>query len=184
MIALVFDTETSGLIGNHILAHEKQPEIIDFYGCMVDLTTGEILSEIDQLFKPKKQITQEITKITGLVNDDLKDAKTFAECAADIRAIIESAPAVIAHNLSFDMEMLDLEYERIGHEPLRWPQPKALRQICTVERTIHIRGYRMGLQVMYDFLFGENFKEAHRAKPDAMATLRCACELFKRGELV
>lgn len=179
MIAFAFDTETTGLIDNHVLRLEMQPEIIEFYGCFVDLSAGEILIEMDFQFKPRYGVPEDTTKITGLTAEDLADAPPFSTSALAIRTAIETSGTVIAHNLSFDMEMLALEFERIPLPPLKWPALK----ICTVEQTIHLKGFRLGLNNLHELLFGEPFKEAHRAKTDVMATVRCACELFKRGEI-
>lgn len=179
MHAFVFDTETSGLIDNHTMPLDKQPEIIEFYGATLDLDTGEVLDEIDTLIKPRREITDEITKITGIENDDLKDALPFSAHAPRIRRAIGTADAAIAHNLSFDKEMLEIECERLGGIELKWPA----RMICTVEQTIHLKGYRLSLQALHELLFGEPFKEAHRAKTDVQALVKCTVELFRRGEI-
>ena len=178
MIAFIFDTETSGLIDNRVLPIEKQPELVEFYGCSVDLASGEVLSELDTLVRPKRPVSDEITRITGLTNEDLVAAPSFEEVADRIAAAIEGSPRVLAHNLSFDMEMIDLEFERIGRK-IAWPR----RKICTVEATVHISGFRQSLTGLHTALFGEGFPSAHRARNDVAALVRCAVELFRRGEL-
>jgi DNA polymerase-3 subunit alpha len=42
----------------------------------------------------------------------------------------------------------------------------------------------MKLADLHEFLFGEGFEDAHRAKSDVMATVRCFIELCKRGDIV
>lgn len=177
MIALIFDTETSGLVYNHTLKLNKQPEVIEFYGAVVDLATGEVFDEVSQLIKPAITLPEEQLKHTPISNEMLKDAPRFAEVADKIRTIIEGAPTAIAHNLSFDMEMIGIEFERIGQE-VAWPPG-----ICTVEQTVHLKGYRLGLTNLHTFLFGKPFDDTHRAKPDTEALIRCCIELFKRGML-
>lgn len=177
MKALIFDTETSGLVENHTIKLEKQPEIIEFYGVIMDLETGEQFQELDLLIKPKFEISDEITRITSITNAMLASALSFEKLHDLIAKLIEEAPLVIAHNLSFDQEMIDLEFERLDLV-LEWPRP-----LCTVEATIHLKGFRLSLSALHETLFGEPFAGAHRAKVDVQALARVCVELFKRGEI-
>lgn len=178
MIAFVFDTETTGLIENRTVKEDKQPEIIEFYGCLVNLATGEVLAEIDTLIKPNGKISDEITKITGITEDMVKDAKPFKEYALAIVDLIKNSPCVIAHNLSFDMEMLEIEMKRCDIA-LEWPR----RKICTVEATVHRKGYRLNLNALHELLCGEPFQGAHRAKVDVMALIECCKALHAEDEI-
>jgi DNA polymerase III epsilon subunit family exonuclease len=173
-IAFLFDTETTGLISNNSLPLDKQPEIIEFYGCLADLETGEIYEDFETFCKPSDPITEEITKITSITNEMVTKAPRFKSVADRIQELIEKAPVVIAHNLSFDVEMLDIEFKRMNRK-LRWP-----RLVCTVEQTVHIKGFRLSLGALHEYLFSESFTGAHRAKADVHAMLRCCCELKKR----
>jgi DNA polymerase III epsilon subunit-like protein len=177
MIAFIFDTETSGLIDNRTIKIDRQPSIIEFYGCLVDLETGEIKSELDLLIEPPKEVSEEITNITSITNDMLKGKPLFEAVASLIATAIENAPIVIAHNLSFDREMVDVEFERLG-KTIKWP-----RLLCTVEATIHLKGFRLSLSNLHETLFNEPFAGAHRARVDVQALVRCCVELFKRGEI-
>jgi len=183
MKAFVFDTETTGLVDNRTLKLERQPEIIEFYGCLVDLgKKGKIISEVDTLIKPKNPLTDKpvsggkktITDITGISNEMLKDAPRFKDVAKRIHDAITKAPLVIAHNASFDREMVQIEFERLK-EKIKFP-----KIICTVEQTIYMKGYRLSLSALHQELFGEPFAGAHRAKVDVSALVRCCVELHKR----
>lgn len=180
MKALLFDTETTGLIANGTVKLDKQPHIIEFYGCIADLKKGKVLSEVDTLIRPPKEelVTEEITKITGIKWEQLKDAPTIDKVAGDIFKTLERAPILIGHNASFDREMIDIEAKRLNVK-MKWPK----RVICTVEQTIHLKGFRLSLSNLHEHLFGEKFEGAHRAKVDVMALLRCCKELFKKGML-
>src|SRR4051812_6189340 len=121
MIAAIFDTETTGLIQNHTIKIDQQSEVIEFYGAHVDLATGEILQELDQLIKPRVPLSdvppfgskKTISKITGITNEMLANCPAFSVMADQIELLLCSAPIVISHNVSFDMEMIDLEFERL-----------------------------------------------------------------------
>ena len=177
MKALIFDTETTGLVENRTLKLDRQPEIIEFYGCVVDLETGEVSKELDLLIKPTKPIPAEITRIVDIDNAMVETAPPFRDIANQIFDLIAEAPAVIAHNLSFDCDMVEIEFERLG-DKIAWPH-----KICTVEQTIHLKGYRLKLTDLHQHLFGEPFAGAHRAKVDVQALVRCCLELTKRGLL-
>jgi DNA polymerase-3 subunit alpha len=189
MRAILFDTETTGLIENHTIRIDRQPEVIEFYGLLADIDTGEQIEYLDTMIKPSKPSSQwpgntraeprKIQEITGLDDEILSVAPTFAQLAEFIRHFLESrAGMVIAHNLSFDREMIELEYERLCAPVVRWP-----RLVCTVEQTIAIKGRRMTLTELHTLLFDEPFSGAHRAKTDVDALLRCVVELRRRKVL-
>lgn len=177
MIAHIFDTETSGLIDNHSIALERQPDIIEYAGMTVNLVTGEVLETIDSLYAPRHPVSEEITKITGITNEMLHGKPIFATDAGRIVGAIEAADAAIAHNLSFDIEMFEIELERLGMK-CGWRE-----KICTVEATVHFKGFRLSLSDLHRYLFGEGFEGAHRAMVDVQALVRCSVELFRRGDI-
>ena len=177
MKTILFDTETTGLTIPRIAASGKQPHVIEFYACRVDETTWEIEAELDLLIKPPIPLSPEITKITGLTNDDLAHAATFAEHEHTIKAFLENGDRVVAHNASFDRDIIDYEMSRVNSS-VNWPP-----LVCTVEQTQHLKSMRLKLSALYEMLFNEPFTGAHRAKVDVMALLRCYAELRKLGEI-
>lgn len=185
MRALVFDVETTGLPKNRTVKLNLQPEIIEFAAFMVNLKTGKVLKKYQTLIKPSKLLSdtpafgekKTITQITGITNEMLANAPSFKDVSKDIFTMIQKAPVAIAHNLSFDAEMLDIEAERLKYE-LKWP-----RKICTVEATIAMKGFRLNLTKLHLELFGEPFEGAHRAQGDVEALTKCCIELFKRDIL-
>ncbi len=177
MMVLAFDCETTGLLADtHLIPLDKQPEVIEFYGVNVDLETGKIGPEYETLIKPKRPVSDEITRITGLTNEDLEFAPSIGFIFPQIKTFLEEAKNVVAHNASFDFEMINCEAERLG-ETVRWP-----RVICSVERTIHLKGHRLNLQALHELLFAKPFPAAHRARADVEALTRCLVELYKRGD--
>ena len=177
MQALILDTETTSLIANRVLRDDQLPEIIEFYGELVNLADGTVATELDCLIKPNRPVSDEIADITGITNTMLVNQPNFKDCAKDIFALIEFAECVIAHNASFDQECLDIEAGRMAYS-IAWP-----RVICSVEQTTHLAGKRLTLGQLHEFLFGQKFADAHRAKTDVKALTRCCIELFQRGEL-
>lgn len=187
MKALVLDCETNGLISNHTVALTNQPHIIEFYGALCAITKKKytVLEELTMLIKPpyplgnrpiKAKSKKTIETITGITDALLVTALPFAAHASALQTFIEAAPLVIAHNAQYDREMLDIEFERLGKQ-VKWPPMR-----CTIEQTMHINGNRQSLTNLHQYFFNEPF-EAHRAKPDVEAVLRCLVEMCKRGWL-
>lgn len=175
MKCIIFDTETTGLVKTRQIPLRRQPEIIEFYGVKVDLLSGKVYEELHSLFKPQLPVSEVITQITGITNDTVAKAPAFRTKAAEIVKFLQSGAAVCAHNLRFDMDMIEIELERCGLQ-IQWPT-----RICTVEATFGINGKRMKLGQLHEHLFKENFEGAHRAKSDVKALSRCAVELRKIG---
>ena len=177
MLAFVYDTETTGLVENLSRKLGWQAECIEFYGCLVNLDDGEILYDFETLIKPASSLKENIIKITSITDAMLASAPRFAAVYENIKQCIETAPCVIAHNANFDKEILDIECSRLNKQ-LQWPQI-----ICTIEQTMHLKGYRLNLGELHKHLTDESFTDQHRAKPDAMALVRCCVELRRQGML-
>jgi DNA polymerase III epsilon subunit-like protein len=175
MKTLIFDTETTGLIDNILIPMSRQPRIIEFTGILFN--DGIEDSIYSTLFDPDEHITPEITRITGIRNEDLKGKPRFQDKFDQIASLIENSDEVVAHNLSFDKQMIDFEMLRC-QTTVEWP-----RVICTVESTEHVKGYRLKLGELHEFLFGETFRDAHRGETDTRALARCFFELRNRGSV-
>jgi DNA polymerase-3 subunit alpha len=177
MKTLLFDTETTGLITNSLQRLDKQPHIIEFYGCLID-DNGTVLEDLEFLCNPGVPIPLKVTQITGFVDKDVKDLPKIDTYFTSMKTLIEKADAVVAHNLGYDKPLVNFEALRLGKE-IKWP---AL-QFCTVEQTEHLKGYRLSLTALHELLFDLPFNGAHRAKEDVSALIRCYVELKKKGEL-
>lgn len=180
MLTAIFDTETTGLVKNGGQPLAKQPHIIEFSGLLVE-PDGKIVKELDFILDPGVTLDSIITKITGLTNADVKGKSKWSEKVDDVIDFFSQADRVVAHNLSFDRKMVDFEMERKFGDKVSevkfWPAD----QVCTVEATEHLKGYRMSLTVLHEYLFNQPFEGAHRAMVDVKALTRCYVELVNRG---
>jgi DNA polymerase-3 subunit alpha len=175
----VFDTETTGLVTNRSIKLNRQPEVIEFFGSLVDLSSGKVAKQLHRIIQPTvewpmTEFTIKQTK-TKLSNDLLSDKPKFKEVSDEIKHFLEGAPALIAHNISFDKDMIEIELERLA-QTINWPKTC----ICTVEQTLHLRGHRLNLTRLHEFLFNEPFEGAHRAEDDVNALTRISVELYRR----
>lgn len=178
MIYAIFDTETTGLILPSHMPIERQPRIIEFAGVHLDTITWEITREFSYLYDPCVPLSQKITKITGLKDSDLVGKPLFG--CDEIIDFFEGADRAVAHNFSFDYGMLEIEFKIAGRE-LKIPALEA--PICTVEKTEHITGSRLTLTKLHAYLFGDDFKGAHRALVDVKALARIVQALTEKGLL-
>lgn len=166
---LIFDTETSGLLKPEAGKLEDQPRIIELALVEIELNErgeGCKTNEATWLIHPQCEISEEITRITKLTNEDLKGKPSFAGVLREIIEHFEGVHTLIAHNLPFDRGMLVNELRRIGKE-FAFPYPP--EQICTVAAFESLKGRRMKMTELYLDVMGEELKQTHRALDDARA---------------
>lgn len=177
MKAAVFDCEACGLIANSGISVDKQPRLIEFYGCIVE-DDGTVEKELHFLCNPEMKIPKEITNITGIDDSMVSGAPKFRDMLDQLQDFFFDADAAVGHNLTYDLSVLNFELQRANIKPDLF-YPEVL--ICTVEATEHFKGYRLSLTELHEYLFKANFTGAHRAKADVQATARCYVELLNRG---
>ena len=175
-MAIIMDTETTGLLMASIVDLDKQPKIIEFAAIKLDDNTLEELERIEFLVNPEEALPKEIIKITGINDFILKDSKPFSFHYEKLCNFFLGEKNLIAHNISFDMGMLKNDLARIGRLT-QFPYPP--RQICTVNQTLQIKGFRLNLGKLYQHCFGEEMKEAHRAMLDVSNLAKCVIYLIK-----
>lgn len=98
---VVFDLETTGLYPN------SGDSIIEIGA--VKISNGNIIDRYDELIKPNKELTEEITNITGISNDMLKDKRNEEVAVKDFMKWVGNYP-MVAHNAKFDISFLDMAY--------------------------------------------------------------------------
>lgn len=180
MQVVIFDTETTGLIANTSMPLGQQPYITELYAGTYDLATGEMIGpELEFLCRVPVKLDAKVVQLTGIDDDLLAPEQPFLRYHEQTRDFFNEAPGILAHNLWFDTHMVDIELERLGTAPVKWPK----LQIDTVIESMWYQSKRLKMSDLHLHLFGEKFKEAHRAKPDVEATARVATEMFKRGDL-
>lgn len=183
MISLIFDTETTGIPLHPTARDDVQPRMIEWGGMLVN-SDGEILEKWETLINPGVVIPDGtkrgklldaagINKLTGINVDELWIQPGFREAAATIACFFHDADRVIAHNLPFDLTMMEMEIDRAGIAA--WPMPKD--QVCTVQEHIPEFGYRVREKDLYEYYTGQPLAQTHRALDDVHALL----EICKRS---
>lgn len=167
--ALIFDTETTGLVIPAETNLNKQPHIIELgiVEIFVDNDCANINHIKSWLINPGVELTDEITKITGLKDEDLRDQLPFSGILEElISDWFLGAHILVAHNLPFDHSMLLFELQRLGKE-YAFPYPP--KQLCTVQEFMHLESARLKLVDLYEKVLGKKLNQTHRALDDARA---------------
>jgi DNA polymerase III epsilon subunit-like protein len=160
---IIYDTETTGLVKHPNAPLAKQPRMIEFGAIALSLKNGKAMKKFKQLVNPGEPLTDEITKITGITNDDLKDAPSFEKAWTSIFAFIKPATMMLAHNEPFDRAIVDYELKR-ANKTFVWPTT-----FCTISLYRDQFGYDPKLTQLYKFITGKELDQKHRALSDVEA---------------
>ncbi len=166
MAITIVDTETTDLVMAEGSDIALQPQIIEIYALQVDKDFN-FIREIDTLVRPTRPIPTFITKLTGINDQMVANAPTFAEVYRKLVGVFLGSHTMVAHNLPFDLDMMILELRRIGKEKA-FPYPPI--QFCTVEQSMHLKGHRLKNSELLELAGGGDIDGAHRAKADVLGT--------------
>lgn len=110
----VIDTETTGF--------GKTDRILEIGIVLID--NGKIVDEWETILNPLRDVSN--SHIHGITPESFALAPTFSEMNNDISRILNDR-IIVAHNLPFDQNMLNMEFKRISKEVI-WGQG-----ICTLK---------------------------------------------------
>lgn len=175
---ICFDTETTGLLAPKAADIIHQPFITEIFACKFDIETFEVIEEFETLINVPLKLKDEIVRITGITNEMLKDYKEFDFFAPQISNFFEGAEKIVAHNLMFDLEVLSRNYTRYKLDEIF---PEIKEKVCTVEMSYPMFNKRLKLGQLYEIATGEELKNAHRARNDVLANLKCYEWLISEG---
>lgn len=172
MLFAVIDTETTGLLKHPSVSAAEQPRVIEFAGILTD--GDDILDELVFRANPGEPLEAIITKITGITDEALSVEGPFAGSVGKLTEFLSKAQCAIAHNMSFDSGMLNVECARMHIDLDDIGMPKL--RICTVEQTMPHFGRRMKLGELFERAVGP-IKNAHTAMGD-VRMLHEVCKVY------
>ena len=147
----VIDTETTGL--------GAQDRVVEIAVVILDATTLETVDEYDTLINPRRDVGPE--HIHGISASMVEAAPTFEEIAGDLADRLDDH-ILVAHNLPFDVRMVQGEFNRLDADFTEG------RGICT----LRLSGSRLSTATRDH---GIRLDDHHRALADA----RAAAELLR-----
>ncbi|MCK5168497.1 MAG: GIY-YIG nuclease family protein [Bacteroidales bacterium] len=124
-----------------------------------------VIKEYSTLINPDRNIPYNITRLTGITNEMVKNAPQFWEVAKDI-VILTEGKSIVAHNASFDYNFIRNEFKSLGYNFKR-------DKLCTVKLSRKIipkhKSYSLGKLCKE---LGIEIEGRHRAAGDALATVK------------
>lgn len=159
----VFDFETTG-------TSSRFDKVIEIG--IVKIRKGKIVDTYQSYINPGRFVPYNITLITGITNEDVKEARYFEEVINDIKEFIGSS-ILVAHNLSFDYSFLKNECDQAG---VSIPDNPA---ICTLKLAKRIypnltsrslKNLSRALKIRH--------RNVHRGLGDATATAKIFLKMF------
>ena len=163
MIFSIIDVETTGYPKNKIT------------DISIFSTDGRsIIKEFHSLVNPSTTIPRNITRLTGISDETVKDAPKFFEIAKQVLDNTRDS-IFVAHNVNFDFNVIKNEYKELGYSFKR-------KKLCTVKLSRKIipgyKSYSLG-KLCADLKIPIHGR--HRAKGDAFATFKLFKLLFEKS---
>lgn len=185
---LFFDTETTGTPKNYKAPAtdlNNWPRVIQLAWVFYDTEEKQIASSC-LLIRPRGW---EIPKEKFWIDNGFSTEKSLAEGVRIETALdgfinaVNSANLLIAHNLQFDLPIMQAEMIRAGmaaqNKPKRFCTMQASTNICKLPGQYGFKWPK--LEELHKYLFGESFDGAHDALEDVRATARCFFEMKRKG---
>jgi DNA polymerase III epsilon subunit-like protein len=216
MRVLVFDTETTGLPKTKLMTKEVLPlwpYIVQFSYLIYDTSENAIVKIRDSIVKipPTIEISKECTGIHGITNDHCSSQGIpLNELLHDFSFDFQKVDLVVAHNLSFDLNMVKVELMRIiqsfqgsitRERSLFITLLKMLQEsnkyYCTMKESIDLCNIKAiskkgnkefvkfpKLVELHEKLFYSTPKNLHNSLNDVLVCLRCYYGLIFKKDLL
>lgn len=152
----VLDLETTGS------TYDNGDRIIQIGVAFVQ--NGQVVDQFATDIFPNQEIPREITKLTGITNEQVKRAPKF-QAIAEILWQKLSNTVIVAHNIGFDYKFLDKTFQAHGYPAMTHDRVDTVEMIRTLFPTAD--SYKLG---EFCRAHGIQLENAHTAIDDAVAT--------------
>lgn len=216
---LVFDTETTGLFpkasntsGDSLVPNNERlyPYIIQLCFIVYDMESNTIIRQYNKHINIPGYvvISPFITNLTGITREMCDSGVSIISALHHFYSAYKLCDTIVAHNLAFDKQMIELEIIRnnsklktiplisfMFNETFRILKNKQFyctmimsRNICNLmvpSKTNPLVKYKKNpkLEELYEFLFQEKIVNAHDALFDTIACLRCFVKISEGSEM-
>tara|TARA_Y100000992_G_C21274277_1_gene498955 strand:+ start:2479 stop:3123 length:645 start_codon:yes stop_codon:yes gene_type:complete len=183
MRILIFDTETSGLFPRDGIG--DNPYMIQLACIMYDTYEKKIINTINSIIKINFEISEEVSKLTGITNDKIRDnGKDINDILDNFNNLLNDCDILVAHNMEFDLKVMKTEMDR-NNKKLNYSEDAIrVRTYCTMKKSIHLckiqkensfgKYYKWPkLEELHKWLFNQDVRNLHDAYNDVLVCLRC-----------
>jgi DNA polymerase-3 subunit alpha len=209
MRTLVFDTETTGLSKTQIISPSTihlWPHVVQFSYIVFDTESNEIVKIKDSIIKVPDgfTITEENAKIHGITTEiSLAKGVDLLPVLEEFFADFDTSDHIVGHNVSFDINMIKAELQRLIMNSSDKKLQEYLTTIntstkfyCTMQETIELCAIEMKdkygrpykkfpkLVELYQKMFGVTPKNLHNSLNDVIVCLRCFIKLKYEIDIV
>ena len=161
---VIFDTETTGFNPG---LHDSMIEI-----GAVKMKDGAVIESFDELINPGVLIDSEITDLTGINNNMVRDCPNEEEVTKKFKEWIGDLP-LVAHNARFDVNMLEMAYHKynLGSLDNTVLDTMIISQIINKDLKRHnLTALTKNYGITFEESDGSGGKHHHRADYDAEFT--------------
>ncbi len=187
---LFLDTETTGLPKySEPDPVKKWPRVVQLAWSLYN-SDGERESRNSFIIYPTDySIPMESARIHGITTDRAKaEGVSLYKVLPQFNEDVERATALVAHNIGFDLPIVNTEFLRcrvetnlLKKQAICTMKPPQIVSLCKLPSKSG-RGYKWPtLNELHLQLFQEEFTDSHNAGADVEACARCYFELKRRG---
>ena len=198
MLALIFDTETTGFVKfKEPSVAPSQPSLVQLGMLLVDMETGKEYAAIDLIVYPSSwKVPQEAALVHGVSQGIAERVGVNLDTAVNIFLdLVDVADVIVAHNIAFDKIVMERAVAMVnlanGEAVIDPFAGKPL--FCTMKtatpivkkksrKPLHAEDYKWPkLSECIQHFFGEELENAHSAIVDCRACARVLIELVRLG---
>lgn len=161
---IVFDIETTNL-------SVRNGEIIEIGA--VKVKNGQIFDSYHSLIKPESNIPEEITELTGITNEDVKQARDEATVLKEFIDFVGEDNILVAHNAEFDYNFIRKRFKDLLLEEINYIY---IDTLSFLRKNMTMKSYSLD-KVVKKFKI-ESF-DHHRADEDAKVTAQVFLKILE-----
>lgn len=166
-----FDVETTGLEGN-------DTRIVEI--SLVKIHPNGLVESCTQKINPEMEISEELTKIHGISNEDVKDSPIFKEIADELNTFLSDSHLGGYNVFALDVILLDMEFKKAGIK-LNIKE----RGIIDVMKIFHRfvppkEGEKRRLIDACKLYLNKDLIKAHQAEADIITTIEILIAQFEK----
>lgn len=199
MHALIFDTESTGLIRSALYSDDNNPYLAAIAAIIYDTESNRIISSINTAIYPAGWIMPpDAEAVNGLTTQYLRDTGVSVQLVMPLfLSLIDRVNLIIGHNVEFDIKIMstalwryfvanlneDIAREIIEKHWLTKPTFCTMKESKNKVQALNKNGKLKypKLTEAYKHFFGKDLDRAHSANADAVAALEIYLALTKEG---